>query len=57
MSRSGDCFDNAVMEAFFSTVKIELGDRFETGDETTRALFQYVDASYNQPGAIQRSAT
>ena len=26
MSRRGDCYDNAVMEAFFSTVKIELGE-------------------------------
>ena len=48
MSRSGDCFDNAVMEAFFSTVKIELGDRFETGDEAKRALFEYLEAFYNQ---------
>jgi transposase InsO family protein len=35
------------MEAFFSTVKTELGDRFETGDEATRALFEYVEAFYN----------
>jgi transposase InsO family protein len=48
MSRSGDCFDNAVMEAFFSTVKIELGDRFETSDEAKRALFEYLEAFYNQ---------
>jgi len=48
MSRRGDCFDNAVMEAFFSTVKTELGDRFETGDEAKRALFEYVEAFYNQ---------
>jgi putative transposase len=48
MSRSGDCFDNAVMEAFFSTVKVELGDRFETGHDATRALFEYLEAFYNQ---------
>ncbi len=30
MSRRGDCYDNAVMESFFSTVKSELADRFET---------------------------
>jgi putative transposase len=48
MSRSGDCFDNAVMEAFLSTVKIELGDRFETSDEAKRALFEYLEAFYNQ---------
>ena len=28
MSRRGDCYDNAVMESFFSTVKFELPDRF-----------------------------
>ena len=48
MSRSGDCFDNAVAEALFSTVKIELGDRFETGAEAKRALFEYLEAFYNQ---------
>jgi len=48
MSRRGDCFDNAVMEAFFSTVKVELGDRFETSDEAKRALFEYLEAFYNQ---------
>ncbi len=48
MSRSGDCFDNAVMEAFFSTVKIELGDRFETGDNAKRAVFEFIEVFYNQ---------
>ncbi len=48
MSRSGDCFDNAVMEAFFSTVKTELGDRFETGAHARQALFEYLEAFYNQ---------
>ena len=48
MSRSGDCFDNAVMEAFFSTVKVELGDRFETGDDAKRLLFEYLEVFYNQ---------
>ena len=49
MSRSGDCFDNAVMEAFFSTVKTELGgDRFETRAHAKAALFEYLEAFYNQ---------
>jgi putative transposase len=30
MSRRGNCYDNAVMESFFSTVKSELSDRFES---------------------------
>jgi transposase InsO family protein len=48
MSRSGDCYDNAVMEAFFSTVKVELSDRFESGVAAKRALFQYIEVFYNQ---------
>ena len=30
MSRRGNCYDNAVMESFFSTVKRELGERFDS---------------------------
>jgi transposase InsO family protein len=48
MSGSGDCYDNAVMEAFFSTVKIELGDRFANGDDGKRQLFEYIEVFYNQ---------
>jgi putative transposase len=33
MSRRGDCYDNAVMESFFSTVKSELADRFDSFGE------------------------
>jgi transposase InsO family protein len=48
MSRSGDCFDNAVMEAFFSTVKMELGDRFASADQARHAVFEYLEVFYNQ---------
>jgi putative transposase len=48
MSGTGDCYDNAVMEAFFSTVKIELGDRFDSREQATRALFEYIEVFYNQ---------
>ncbi len=48
MSRSGDCYDNAVMEAFFSTVKIELGDRFDSSNDAKHALFEYLEVFYNQ---------
>ena len=48
MSRTGDCYDNAVMEAFFSTVKIELTDRFESGGHAKRELFEYIEVFYNQ---------
>ena len=48
MSRTGDCYDNAVMEAFFSTVKNELADRFESGGHAKRELFEYLEVFYNQ---------
>jgi putative transposase len=39
MSRRGDCYDNAVMESFFSTVKSELADRFDSFGEAKLELF------------------
>jgi len=48
MSRRGDCYDNAVMESFFSTVKSELADRFASFGEAKMALFDYIEAFYNQ---------
>jgi len=48
MSRRGDCYDNAVMEAFFSTVKSELGDRFISFAEAKAQLFDYLEVFYNQ---------
>ena len=67
MSRSGDCYDNAVMEAFFSTVKTELADRFESCGEAKMQLFDYIEVFYNQrrrhstigyvsPAAFERAA-
>lgn len=48
MSRRGNCHDNAVMEAFFSTVKTELADRFESCGAANMALFDYIEVFYNQ---------
>ena len=48
MSRRGDCYDNAVMESFFATVKCELTDRFGSVAEARAALFDYIEAFYNQ---------
>jgi transposase InsO family protein len=48
MSRRGDCYDNAVMESFFSTVKSELADRFDSFAEAKMELFDYIEAFYNQ---------
>ncbi len=48
MSRRGNCYDNAVMEAFFSSLKSELADRFDSGGEAKLELFDYIEVFYNQ---------
>ena len=48
MSRRGNCYDNAVMESFFSTVKSELVDRFDSFGEAKMELFNYLEVFYNQ---------
>jgi putative transposase len=49
MSRKGDCWDNAVAESFFATIKGEMLDHeeFETRAEATAAIADYVDGFYN----------
>lgn len=50
MSRKGDCFDNAVVESFFATLKSELADDmpWTTRDEARSALFEYLESWYNR---------
>jgi len=48
MSRRGNCYDNAVMEAFFSSVKSEIGERFDSHGEAKAKLFDYLEVFYNQ---------
>ena len=48
MSRRGNCYDNAVMESFFSTVKTELGEHFESHGHAKRHVFDYIEVFYNQ---------
>jgi len=48
MSRRGNCYDNAVMEAFFSSVKSETADRFTSCGEAKMELFDYIEVFYNQ---------
>ncbi|MCP3105507.1 IS3 family transposase, partial [Myxococcus sp. K15C18031901] len=50
MSRKGNCWDNAVAESFFSTLKLELvyTTRFKTREEARRALFEYMEVFYNR---------
>ena len=49
MSRKGNCWDNAVVESFFSTLKTELVYRssFITRDQARSAVFDYVETFYN----------
>jgi len=49
MSRKGDCWDNAVAESFFSTLKRELEgiDDFESRDGATLSIGEYIDGFYN----------
>ena len=48
MSRRGNCYDNAVMESFFSTVKSELADQFASNGDAKLELFDYIEVFYNQ---------
>ena len=50
MSRTADCWDNAVVESFFSTLKQELVYRrdFSTHDEARAAIFEYIEGFYNR---------
>jgi transposase InsO family protein len=43
MSRAGDCWDNAVVESFFATLKTELDANWRSGPEAIEALRQYLD--------------
>jgi putative transposase len=49
MSRKGDCWDNAVAESFFATLRAELLDRhyYATKAALDRALADYIDGFYN----------
>ena len=50
MSRKGDCWDNAVAESFFGTLKQELIYRefYKSRIEATMAIFDYVEIFYNK---------
>jgi len=50
MSRKGDCYDNAVVESFFKTLKHELimDQRYRTREEARASVFEYIEAFYNR---------
>ncbi len=49
MSRKGNCYDNACVESFFSTLKNELVHerRYRTRGEARRDVFEYIETFYN----------
>ncbi len=56
MSRTGDCYDNAAMESFFSTLKGECVERhaFQTRQEARQTIFEYIECFYNR---VRRHST
>ena len=48
MNRKGDCYDNAMMETFFSTLKSECATGvFSTRAEARLTIFEYIEVWYN----------
>ena len=50
MSRRGNCYDNAVTESFFGTLKTELVNdaRYATRDEARQSVFEWIEVFYNR---------
>ena len=50
MGATGSCYDNAVTESFFHTLKTELTffERYETREEARHNIFQYIEVFYNR---------
>jgi putative transposase len=50
MSGKGDCWDNAVMESFWGTLKTELvnHEHYETREQARASVFEYVEVFYNR---------
>jgi len=50
MSRKGNCYDNAPVESFFSTLKNELvrHRQFQHQTDARQAIFEYIEGFYNR---------
>jgi len=50
MSRKGDCWDNAVVESFFGTLKTELiyQKNYKTRKHARLDIFEYIESYYNK---------
>lgn len=50
MSSTGNCYDNAITESFFHTIKTELTfwNSYQTREEAKRSIFEYIEIFYNR---------
>ncbi len=50
MSGKGNCYDNAVAESFFHTLKVEAvhGESFATREDMRQAVFEYIEVDDNR---------
>lgn len=50
MSGTGNCYDNAVMESFYHSLKVELihDQQYKTREEAKKAIFDYIELFYNR---------
>ena len=53
-SSTGNCYDNAVLESFFYTLKTELTywEKYQTREEAKRSIFEYIEINYNRKDFI-----
>ncbi|SMM99156.1 Mobile element protein [uncultured Candidatus Thioglobus sp.] len=56
MSRKGECYDNAVAESFFNTLKTELVNQhtYQTREQAKSSIFEYIEVFYNK---VRRHST
>lgn len=53
MSRTGNCYDNAMMESYHASLKLEAvypqpGGRFRTREQARQCVFEYIEVFYNR---------
>lgn len=50
MSAKGNCYDNACVESFFHSLKVEAihGERFTNREAVKRVVYEYIELNYNR---------
>ena len=58
MSAKGNCYDNAAMESWNHSLKVEAihGERFATRAQARAHVFEYIEVDYNRDGSTRRWA-